>query len=272
MSSTEQFCIILGAMISLPGVSDLCKAFLSLRKVEDMAGDEFLVDAHMATFSVESRAVGIKSRKESAHVFLGLAAVGLLSALWFENLCLAPFIGLFVGLGLQTASRQMVPGCILVLGRSEDTTIALQVAINQQLESFRAISLLNVESNTTANDHPAKPHSFRLGDDGDWVSAVRSLSYFMPIIVLDIRDSSEYVEEEIGIILREAYAYKTIFITLNAATQKIVDKAGQLNAEVVPGEIVCVADDGACIRLIKMAIEGKAPSRATPLAQLAGNR
>lgn len=268
MSSIEQFSIVLAVFISLPGVSDLGKAFLSLRKVERMAGDEFMVDAHVATFSVESRAVGIKSTKESAHFYFGLSALGLLAALWFENWLFAPIIALFLGLGLQTAAKQMVPGCILVLGRSEDTTIGLQVAIGQQLEPFRAISLLNVESKTAANDHPAKAHSFRLGPDDDWVSAVQSLSFFMPIIILDIRDSSEYVEEEISIILKEAYAYKTIFITMNAATQKIVDRAGELNTEVDRGEIVCVADDDACIRLIKKAVEGKAPSRATPLAQL----
>jgi hypothetical protein len=153
----------------------------------------------------------------------------------------------------------------LVLGRSEKNTLALQAALNATLAPFRAISLLQTQS--TDDEMLVKSHCFRVGPGDDWISAVEALCKFLPIVVLDLRDSTTYVEEEIRIVLQKGYLFKTVLVTPEARREPILARAHDLHVEPAEAEVVCVGDDAQCIELLRsvLSVQQTAPTQTRPL-------
>jgi hypothetical protein len=269
MTPIDWASIIVGAAFAAAGVAMLAGGLVQASRVARVLGDEFMVYADVGTFSVGRFAVRLR---ETMHVGIGLMLGALLvvsNEYYYQHVRLLWLAGILIAASSLRLSTQMVPGCILVLGRSAPDTLGLQATINQLLAPFRAISLLKM-----ADDDDAirlRAHSFRLGPNSDWVGAVQTLATFMPLVVLDLRDSSEYVEDEVRIVLEKKYLYKTVFVTRDGNAAPLHTRAAELGLTAPDGEILCVSGPDDCIQMLRHVLFSarQAPTREQPITQVA---
>lgn len=269
MSKIDWASLIVGAVFAAAGIVSLAGGLVRAGRVAKVLGDEFMVYADVGTFSVGRFAVRLKETKRLG-IGLMLGALLLVSnEYYYQHVRLLWVAGILIGAGGMRLATQMVPGCILVLGRSAPDTLGLQAAINKLLVPFRAISLLKMAD---ADDAMAlRAHSFRLGPNSDWVGAVQTLATFMPLMVLDLRDSSEYVEDEVRIVLEKKYLYKTVFVTRDGDAGPLHDRAADLGLTAPDGEILCVPGTDECIRVLWHVLfrVRQAPTREQPITRVA---
>ena len=109
-----------------------------------------------------------------------------------------------------------LPTTILFLGVSNERNIALQAMIRDQLgQRLRVVSLLDVENYY----RPFTGYRSVIGsdclrtEDNNWKEVFKYYAKIVPIIVVDGREYSKIVKEELHHILSKEYEHKTIFIT-----------------------------------------------------------
>jgi len=268
MTTLDWASIIVGAVFAAAGVVMLIGGLVHASRVARVLGDEFMVYADVGTFAVGRFSIRLR---ETMHVGVGLMLAALMVVLneyYFQHVRVLWLAGILIAAGSLRLSTQMVPGCILVLGRSAPDTLGLQATINQLLAPFRAISLLKMADDADAI--ALRAHSFRLGPNSDWVGAVQTLATFMPLMVLDLRDSSEYVEDEVRIVLEKNYLYKTVFVTRDGHAGLLHERAAALNLPAPDGEILCVAETGECVEVLRHVLftARQAPTRERPIARV----
>jgi len=272
MTTIDWVSIIGGAVFAAAGIVILASGLVQSVRVARVLGDEFMVYADVGTYSVGQFAVRLKETKRVG-VSLMLGALLVISFEYYhDHVRLLWVAGLLIAAGGVRLSTQMIPGCILVLGRSAPDTLELQATINLVLAPFRAISLLQMADADDAIR--LRAHSFRLGPNSDWVGAVQTLATFMPFMVLDLRDSSEFVEDEVRIVLEKRYLYKTVFVTRDGNAGPLHERATALNLPAPDGEILCVAGTDECIHVLRHVLFSvrQAPTREQPIARVAVGR
>ena len=260
--------VLVGGILLLGGLLSLAWGFLAARLVAQVVGDEFMFAADTGTYTVGGRAIHIKEVKREGLLYLLGALAVFAYALSNESWSLAWAVGLLAALGCARISTQMVPATILVLGQSETDTLELQARLNHDLGPFRAISLLQ----TRRGEDPVllKGNCFRVGPGDDWVEAVEALCKLLPLVVLDVRGSSQNVDEEIEIVRREQYFFKTIFVTRAGGRDHIVRRTGEVGDAGPAAPVVCVTDNASCSRLVFRLLKQArlAPTRQRPLGEL----
>lgn len=259
MTTAITISVVVGGLLSALGVRRLVGGLLDASKVARVLGDEFMVYAEVGTFAVGPHAMRLKETKRLGVSFL-MGALLLTGYEYYHNEgALVWLIGVMVAAGSLRLATQMVPGCILVLGRSADNTLRLQETMNRALAPFRSISLLSMSK--SEDELALRAHSFRLGPGSDWAGAVQTLATFMPLLVLDLRDSSDYVEEEVRIILQKGYLYKTVFVTRNRDKEPLRKRAQSLGVSYADDQVVCVSSAEECLELLRTVLLVK---RVTP--------
>lgn len=267
MTTGGTLSVAIGGVLSGVGALRLFNGLWNAKRIARVLGDEFMVYADVGTFAVGPHAVQLKETKRLG-VSLMMAALLLMSYEYYSNkVSLVWLIGLLVAAASLRLSTQMIPGCILVLGRSAKQTLMLQEAMNNLLSPFRAISLLRMSR--SEDELALRAHSFRLGPGSDWAGAVQTLATFMPLLVLDLRDSSEYVEDEIRIVFQKDYIYKTIFVTPNGDKTPLLQRAAALGIPVADNRIACVSGSEDCMRLLRdvLFVRRMVPTSSTPIDQ-----
>lgn len=249
MNTLSLVSVTIGSVFFGGGLLRLVAALLNANTASRVLGEEFMVYADVGTFAVGRHALRLKETKRIS-VTLMLAALLFMGYEYYSyQVSLVWLIGLLFAAASLRLSTQMIPGCILVLGRSERDTLLLQATINRTLAPFRAISLLQMSESD--DETVLRAHSFRLGPNSDWVGAVQTLATFLPLLILDLRDSSDYVDEEVRIILQENYLYKTVFLTSNADSTPLRSRAKALALTVPDDHLVCVSSTEQCIALLR---------------------
>jgi hypothetical protein len=184
----------------------------------------------------------------------GLAII--LSQLRGEPSLLLLALGLyFVITGLGQRQQQRVPAALLVLGASSNEQISLQVAIRQKLFPFRPVSLL--QTGVAKIDMRIPGDCFRIDREIEWQTAVFAFCRSLPLIVLDARNITPFVEHEIEHVLAGPYVHKTLFI-------------GGTDIRPAVKGLLHVPDPAAAIAFLRyLFLEKRAlPTSATPIARL----
>jgi hypothetical protein len=258
--------VSIGGLFLLVGLFLLGQGFVHNARLGRLFGEEFLVYADVGTYNVGSQASRIKETKLHGAVYLAGAIGLLLYAYWNHRWSLAWLMGILAFAACERFSKQMVPGSILVLGRSEKHALALQEHLNERLAPVRALSLLRTGPGREVIE---RPDCFRLGEADDWMEAVEKLCAYLPLVICDLRESTEAVEEEIRLLSRKQYLFKTVFVTPGGQREPVLERARQSNATVTAEDVVCVADEVECTRLLQGVLLGQnvAPTRERPLSR-----
>jgi hypothetical protein len=266
-TTPEIVSLVVGGWCLLGGFASLAQGFMKNALLNRVFGDEFLLRADAGTYHVGRQAISVNESKRNGLLLLSGAILLLMHQIWNHTWSLAWLVGILAGIGCMRLAAQMVPGTILVLGRSERPTLSLQAQLNASLEPFRAISLLQTQMGD--DELLVRSNCLRVGPGDDWVAAVETLCETLPVVVLDLRESTTYVEEEVRIVLEKRYLYKTVFITPEAEPAPIVDRAQTLGVESGPADLACVADAAQCVEVLRrvLLVAKAAPSPARPFSR-----
>jgi hypothetical protein len=161
--------------------------------------------------------------------------------------------------------QELIPGSILVLGASRREQIDLQVAIRQAVFPFRPVSLLQTEELMT--DVKIHGDCFRVDRGLHWLDAIQRFCEAFPIIVLDVRQMTGFVKDEIDHIVAAQYLYKTIVIGPGEAQTLLEDTIRKPGSARVLADLAAVPTEQEAIRLMRRLLfeHAKAPTPATPV-------
>jgi hypothetical protein len=212
-------------------------------------------------------------RLQTLSGLMWLAVAGGVSLLWYQwtsggslLLSLAGLALLVTGLGQW--ARERVPASLLVLGGSGEEQIALQAAIRDAVLPFRPVSLL--QTGVLRVDVRIPGDCFRIDRGIDWREAVSGLSRSVAIIVLDTRNLTPFVREEIAHLAEAGHAHKTLLIGSEGAAG-LLDR-GTPRSGGAPTTSACrVADSELALGLIRnLLLEREVlPTKERPIALLA---
>jgi hypothetical protein len=145
-----------------------------------------------------------------------LAPLLLISSYFFLTDYLLPISLIYWHLIFAYVVGWIKPAKILLLGKSRDQILVLQSLLGRTYLSANVVSLLNI--NTATGFKYARSG----GDDvlralpgEDWKDIVKDYSVIVKIIVLDVREISRYVEDEICMLSRPEIAHRTVIIHNN---------------------------------------------------------
>lgn len=153
-----------------------------------------------------------------------------------------------LAIGLIQWGRQRVPPSILVLGGSTAEQLGLQAALRDAVLPFRPVSLL--QSGELRTDMKIAGDCFRIDDKADWQKEVYAFCRALPVLVLDLRHMTAFVEIELEHIVASRYLYKTLVVAPPDAERRLVDAERRLNSHGPATPIVCVPDSGTAIGLL----------------------
>jgi len=198
-------------------------------------------------------------RKSFKRWMLPLASIALFLLLWVFSLnSQIPipsviFYGCLV-IGLSTFSWNIQPPTILLLASSKEESIDLFLAIKHSILGLRIVALLapSQEKITFYMDN------FRTVDDSEWRTVAYPLMEKTPIIVVDTRQATSGVVEEVQRILSYENLFpKTVFVTFASGYAPVLDK---VTNKAIGKSIITVGDNEASDllhKLVKSRISGR---------------
>jgi hypothetical protein len=128
---------------------------------------------------------------------------------------------------LGTLGMVLIPPAVLFLGASNIESYGFERKLKNAVFPLRVVSLLNPNSSKLVDPI----HNVRLVDNQDWQSAVGKLSAFATVIV-DIRNRSEFVDQEIQILLNGS-SHRLIFLLVDEDfSSPILDENSKLRKTV----------------------------------------
>jgi hypothetical protein len=134
------------------------------------------------------------------------------------------WLGVFV-VSLSIASSELVPGCVLFLGRSSPDSAQLNLQIIKSLYPYKVVSLLEPRGQGIIAKTISEECSLRLETDEKWRVAVELLSDRTPVIVVDTRVVTPFVVEECQTVLVASRVSKTVFVVNAASDSPVLDIA-----------------------------------------------
>lgn len=168
----------------------------------------------------------------------------------------APMIALMVGC-VQVFGQQR-PAAILVLGGSTRDAILLQGAISNTVRFHRSVSLLET-SDLLADMRHVSGDVFRI-TLGGWREAVWRFARSALVLVVDVRQTTDLVEEELRFVVAEGLQYKTLLLDPGNVSRSRPELAACRVASSTPE----------CVAVVARAFDGHdtLPSDVKPLRDL----
>ncbi len=165
-----------------------------------------------------TRLVGRSSERNRTRLVLSSLAVILGALILRRDLhglsgvaSMAAALSLIVG-GIGLLVRARTPASILVLGASGDEAVTLHAAIRDAVTPFRPVSFLEEPIDTLSLKRQIPGDCLRMGDRSDWRNCVYGMARALPLVVLDARNLTPLVREEIDYIAEHNLTYKTVVI------------------------------------------------------------
>jgi hypothetical protein len=154
-----------------------------------------------------------------------------------------------LAVGLIQWARQRVPASILVLGASTAEQLAVQAAIRDAVLPFRPVSLL--QTGELEIDVKIAGDCFRIDDEDDWQKAVFAFCRTLPVLTLDLRRVTRFVELEMEHVLTSRYLHKTLFIAAPEDEHRLTAAERRLSAQGAATPVLCVRDTDAAIGFLQ---------------------
>jgi hypothetical protein len=135
--------------------------------------------------------------------------------------------------------RRIVPPTILILTCSSPQGVALHAKVSWTIRRLRAVALLRMEDSPT---HFLKTlvrrDCYRTDSDAAWEQVVDDLMRICPLLVLDTREESKAVTEEIMRIASARLAYKLMMVVESTGERPVVDALPDLSSSLCGAAIV----------------------------------
>jgi hypothetical protein len=238
--------VVVAVAFLILGILRFCKSVAATAQYRRTFKNYGLVHSELATYGVGLDAPIINRKRKIAAILAALAAVVFVYLFTIDNYSFLWMAGVSIYYSLSLISRQRLPAAILVLGRSIRHVQELQIEMNRSLP-FRAISLI-VADNALDMVRLADDN-FRVGSGTDWRKTVEYLCDILPLLVLDLRSTSPYVEKELDLVLAH-FVGKTVFVG-NDQRRREMQVRTDMNA------IVFVLDDAECIAMLNRIVTAK---------------